>query len=316
MGEPLTSKLFTGPDVDEATKKKLQDCADGRPSEIVSHFSTSANRSGEHIRLVQEALKRAEARDPSLKLPSFAVDGFYSKEFADAVFEYKKQKNILNYAHKVDNIVGIKTIHSLDAEARGGKADHHDFPPSPGPKPVPRPRPVPAVKCVPEAECPTTQNFEATILMGASGGEVFNLARYWVNIRDTINNLSSLYLLTVGGVGASPLPVSGSIGGEPTPFATSRPCRVCNFGPAGSFGEATQSSKFNIALMSIQFRIGDGFPHMTLPFKVDTGFLSIPGGDLNVGKLTNITPCGKDGIGTGARRGFFSRGDLAGIESF
>src|SRR5262249_41636153 len=92
MGDLLTSKLFTGADVDDATKKKLQDCAHGRPREVASHFSTTANRSGSHIILVQEALKRAQARDPSLKLPPFAIDGVYSKDFADAVFVYKQQR--------------------------------------------------------------------------------------------------------------------------------------------------------------------------------------------------------------------------------
>jgi hypothetical protein len=152
MGEPLTSTLFTGPDVDNATKTKLQDCADGRPSEVASHFSTTANRSGKHIKLVQEALKRAQVRDPSLKLPAFTVDGVYSKNFADAVFAYKHQIGILNYAGKVDNIVGIKTIRSLDTESKGGKAHHREYP-KPVPKPIPpRPRPVP--NCVPDAECP------------------------------------------------------------------------------------------------------------------------------------------------------------------
>ncbi len=322
MGEPLTSKLFTGADVDDATKKKLQDRADSRPSEVASHFSTTANRSGSHIRLLQEALKRAQARDPSLKLPPFAVDGVYSKDFADAVFAYKQQKNSVKYAGSVDNIVGIKTIHSLDAEARGGKAYHHDLPPGPGPKPVPRPTPLPAAKCVPEAECPTSQSFEATIIMGGGGGEVVNVAKYWVNIRDTGSNLSSLYLLTVGGHGMSPLPASASDGGAPKPFATGKACKVCNFGPGGSFGQYTDlvlptllnvalPTLLNVALMWIQFRTGDGKLHTTSPFIVDTGLLTIHGGDVNVGRLENITRCGKDGIG--ARSGFFTKGDLAGI---
>ena len=323
MGDLLTSKLFTGADVDDATKKKLQDCAHGRPREVASHFSTTANRSGSHIILVQEALKRAQARDPSLKLPPFAIDGVYSKDFADAVFAYKQQRNILNFAGRVDNIVGIKTIHSLDAEARGGKANHHDFSPGPGPKPVPRPTPLPAAKCVPKAECPTSQSFEATIIMGGGGGEVVNVAKYWVNIRDADSNLSSLYLLTVGGYGMSPLPASACDGGAPKPFTTGKACKVCNFGPGGSFGQYTDlvlpmlrnvvlPRLRNVALMWIQFRTGDGKLHTTSPFIVDTGLLTIHGGDINVGRLENKTPCGKDGIR--ARRGVFTICDLAGIK--
>lgn len=322
MGEPPTSKLFTGADVDDTAKEKLQDCPDCRRREVASHSSTTANRSGSHIRLVQEALKRAQARDLSLKLPPFAVDGVYSKDFTDAVFAYKQRRNILNYAGRVDNIVDIKTIHSLDAEARGEKAYHHDFPARPGPKPVPRPTPLTAAKCVPEAQCPTSQSFEATIIMGGCGGDVFKAAKYWVNIRDTGSNLSSLYLLTIGGYGMPALRARASDGGAPKPFTTDKACKVCNFGPGGSFGQYTDlvlptlgdavlPMLRNVALMWIQFRTGDRKLHTTCPFIVHTGLLTIHGGDINVGRLENITPCGQDGIG--ARRGFFTKGDLAGI---
>jgi hypothetical protein len=182
--------------------------------------------------------------------------------------------------------------------------------------------PPPAAKCLPEAECPTSENFEATIIMGGTEGEIVNIAKYWVNIRDTDRNLSSLYLLTVGGYGMSPLPATVCVGGAPKPFTTGKACKVCNFGPGCSFGQYTDlvlptlrnaviPMLRNVALMWVQFRTGDGKLHTTSPFIVDTGLLAIHGSGINGGRLENKTPCGKDGIG--AKRGFFTKGDLAGI---
>jgi hypothetical protein len=50
-------------------------------------------------------------------MPVFSINSEYDKDVADAIEYYKKQKNILNYAGRIDRIVGIKTIHELDKEA-------------------------------------------------------------------------------------------------------------------------------------------------------------------------------------------------------
>ena len=65
-------------------------------------------------------------------------------------------------------------------------------------------------------------------------------------------------------------------------------------------------------MMSLKFRIGDGSFNMTAPFMVDTGVISIPGGDINGGKVNNVTPCGK--VGIRARRGLSNKFDLGGMK--
>jgi hypothetical protein len=108
----LQSRLFVG--ADPAVNEKLEACATGKPNEYSTHFTV--NQRGEHIRLVQVALRRASNRNPNWKIPSFEVNGIYSPAFAKAVFAYKAVKGIKNYASKIDDIVGIKTIRSLDAD--------------------------------------------------------------------------------------------------------------------------------------------------------------------------------------------------------
>jgi hypothetical protein len=123
----LTSELFT--QGDPATVRKLEDCATGRPNEVLSHFSQGANARGAHISRVQAALRNVQRLDPDLGIPEFEVNGVYDKAFADAVSVYKERRNIRNYANKIDNIIGIKTILSLDADAKRRKEE-----PPPKPK--------------------------------------------------------------------------------------------------------------------------------------------------------------------------------------
>jgi len=114
----LKSRLFLV--TDTATNDKLEACATGKPNEMSTHFTVQSR--GEHIRLVQVALSRVKNREPGLKIPEFKVDGNYSPDFARAVFAYKKARGIKNFSSNIDDIVGIKTILSLDKEegAQGG----------------------------------------------------------------------------------------------------------------------------------------------------------------------------------------------------
>jgi hypothetical protein len=125
----LTSELFT--QADPATVKKLEDCATGRPNEVLSHFSQGANARGAHISRVQAALRNVQQLEPDLGIPEFEVNGGYDKAFADAVSIYKERRNIRNYANKIDNIIGVKTIRSLDADAKRRKEE--PTPPAPQP---------------------------------------------------------------------------------------------------------------------------------------------------------------------------------------
>src|ERR1700704_4180726 len=105
MGE-LSSKLFTEGDADAV--KKLDNCATGRPTEVQSHFTHGMK--GEAIKKLQLALKNAKDMDPDppgllADMPVFSINSEYDKDVADAIEYYKKQKNILNYAGRIDRIV-------------------------------------------------------------------------------------------------------------------------------------------------------------------------------------------------------------------
>lgn len=125
----LKSKLFIL--TDPSTSDKLEACATGQPNEWSTHFAVNANANGEHIRLVQKALKRVRSAEPSLGLPEITVDGKYSQNFANAVKIYKKGRGIKNVAGKIDDIVGIKTLRRLDEDVDDG------IPPNPNPAPDP-----------------------------------------------------------------------------------------------------------------------------------------------------------------------------------
>jgi hypothetical protein len=122
----LSSILFISGDQD--TVKKLEDCATGQPSEVQSHFTI--HQTGEHIKKVQEALKSVHNKNPSLGITKFSVNGIYDQEFADAIRIYKTKRDIRNFANKIDDIIGIKTIRSLDQE---NKSDPSPTPPTPLP---------------------------------------------------------------------------------------------------------------------------------------------------------------------------------------
>jgi hypothetical protein len=283
----LSSKLFT--EGDPAVVKKLEDCATGRPSEVQSHFAQNANKEGEHIRRVQQALKNAQDLDPTLGIPPFEVNGKYDPTFARAVAAYKTKRGIYNYAHKIDDIIGIKTIQSLDNEAK--KHKQVDPPPKPV-KPDDRPRPAPF--CETDANLPTGQNFEITMLMGVSGGEVAEVAKFYFVIRDTINEFSALYLFRGGGAGFGVLPVSGSAAGKPSPFTTDFAVKVSRFGPAaimasftGQVPIAVSETRFSL---SYQVEGKKGLPQVPY-FSIDTGPISIPGASVHVGQFKLLTVC-------------------------
>ena len=127
----LNSKLFT--EGDPAVAKMLENCANGHPTQVQSHFSKTDNRSGEHIRKVQTALQQIQESEPALNIPRFEVNGVYDAAFALAVAAYKRGRSIRNFADRIDDVIGIKTIRQMD----------DDIAQSPQPEPRPLPR-VPA----------------------------------------------------------------------------------------------------------------------------------------------------------------------------
>lgn len=285
----LSSKLFT--EGDPAVVKKLEDCANGRPSEIQSHFR-EGSPGGEHIRRLQEALKKAAAADPDLKLPPFTENGVYDKAFADAIEVYKDKRDIRNFANKIDRIVGKKTIQELDKEATRRKQVNPDPRPV---KPNEVPRQIP--NCGKDSEIPTSQNFEITMLMGVSGGEVVEVLKMFFAIRDTTNGFSALYRMTAGGVGLGASPISPAVAGGPKPFNTDKPVQVTRFGPAALIRGITSPPPIILSFtqLSLSFRApgSRGLPQTPF-FTIDTGPISIPGVGVHGGVFSILTRCGSE----------------------
>lgn len=287
----LTSMLFT--QGDPTVVKKLEDCATGRPNEVASHFTTG--QSGEHIRRVQQALKNVQDLEPQLGIPAFEVNGVYDQAFAKAVAHYKERRGILNYAKKVDDIVGIKTIRSLDKDV---KQRRQPFPaPLPPRKPHAFPRPIP--NCVPDSDVPPSQEFDIRLLMGISGGEVGELAKFFFTIRDTTNGLSCLYEFRGGGVGLGASPITPAINGKTSHFSTNKPVRVTRFGPVAAMIGVTAPplvipvpALLSHTRISLSFKAegARGLP-ATPFFPVDTGDISIPGGSIHGAQFRVLTTC-------------------------
>jgi hypothetical protein len=267
---------------------------------VISHFTL--RQSGEHIRRVQQALKNVQEREPELGIPAFEVSGVYDEAFAKAIYVYKSKRGIRNYANKIDDIVGIKTIRSLDTDATRRKRE--EPPPRPK-KPSDFPRQLP--NCVPEANCPASKRFEVTLLVGVSGGEIAELSRYWFTVRDTVNGLSSLYLLTAFGAGLG-VPVTVSNGGGPRAFDTGDPVRVTRFGPGGGLASYTHLTSLpGIAILTLQYSADGAGLRMTTPMLIDTGDINIMGASIQVAKFSCLTTCHG---GPGAVRRVITRADL------
>jgi hypothetical protein len=129
----LKSPLFVN--TPQPTNDKLEACATGKPNEVSTHFTIG--ETGEHVRLVKQALKDYATKHPDEITTPFTVDRTYDKNFATAIGQFKTTRKppLLNFAGKIDEIVGIKTIRALDDTAAPG-------PPAPKPPPPPPPQPV------------------------------------------------------------------------------------------------------------------------------------------------------------------------------
>jgi hypothetical protein len=129
----LRSPLFVN--TPQPTKDKLEACATGKPNEISTHFTIG--ETGEHVRLVKQALKDYATKHPDEITAPFTVDRTYDKNFAIAIGQFKTTRKppLTNFAGKIDEIVGIKTIRALDDTAVPG-------PPAPKPPVPPPPQPV------------------------------------------------------------------------------------------------------------------------------------------------------------------------------
>jgi hypothetical protein len=302
----LVSKLFT--EGDPATVKKLEDCATGKPSEVQSHFKQGhANARGEHIRRVQEALALIRQREPGLGIPDFQVNGVYDDKTAKAVRAYKEKRGIRNYANRIDDVVGIKTIRSLDNDAR--LKPRVEPPPRPS-RPTVVPRPLPRIRpgsCLPDAECPTSREFVIQLIVGGTGGEILEAAFLTFMIQDQKHGLACLYSLSGGGVATPGLPINPMGAGSPRPFTTSIETKVTRFGPIGGITGVTIGppgspvDPHNVNLLSVLTfsftRPGSAIPAGTVILnRFDTGPISIQGAGIHGGRFKAHGIC-RGGLG-------------------
>jgi len=98
----LKSSLFSG-------NKRLADCAVSNPAHVTQ------GQSGDHVALIQCALVLTDDAD----IAEGELDAhLYGKSTAKAVLDYKTKRAIINksYQSKPDDIVGIMTIQTMDAE--------------------------------------------------------------------------------------------------------------------------------------------------------------------------------------------------------
>lgn len=123
MAYVLQSEYFKG-------SERLQNTANYDPQHVI------VGEHGDHVRRIHKALVKLgymQANDPD------CLSGQYLENTAKAVGRYKTDKNILNYANRIDEIVGIKTIRSLDEQLTKKPED-------PGKRDTPKPdTPVVAV---------------------------------------------------------------------------------------------------------------------------------------------------------------------------
>ena len=287
----LSSKLFTTGDA--GVVQSLENCAVGVPNEVQSHFNLG--KSGEDVRRLQEALTGVRESNPGLGIPAFAVNGIYDQQFANAVRVYKDKRQIRNFAGKIDDIIGVNTIRTLDRESKSGPPKVNPAPPSRPKTPGEVVRPL--GNCVADSDCPTSREFDIKLIAGATGGEVVELGLFFFSIRDTTNGLSAGYKFRTGGGGIGALPVSLAGGGATSHFTTSHPVRVTRFGPGANIRAATiplpvPGQVKSFAFLIISF-LAEGLvlPRLTFPFSVDTGPVEIPGVSIHAGPFSIIGQC-------------------------
>jgi hypothetical protein len=205
----LSSKLFTGEGIDDSTRQRLEGCALGG-NETLTHIAHGQR--GQHVRRVQEALSRIRESDPSLGIPSFSVNGVYDPAFAHAVYVYKQRRSILNYRGQIDDIVGTKTIRSLDLDLQPAKPKVQPSPTPPMPKkPGVFPKPD-GPGCVKDENCPTSQSFTVQVLTIVTAGEFLEGAVAQFRFRNTQNLLTADYEWTAFGVGPPGPPLKANTG--------------------------------------------------------------------------------------------------------
>ena len=222
----LNSKFLTYGD--KGLVRRLENCANGSPTEAASHF-TFGEKNADAVRRLQAALKALQEKDSSLSLPPFDVNGAYDRAFAKAVYAFKDARHIWNYANEIDDIIGRKTIKRIDDELADIEKNVPHVVPQPGHRPN-----LPSKGCVTDEECPTQTDFSIQLIAGGTAGELLEGGGHTFIVTDAGNRLSCVYVLEMIGVGTPGLPVNPSLNGKPVPFHTSSRTRITRFGPSGT----------------------------------------------------------------------------------
>jgi hypothetical protein len=111
--------------------EKLRNCEIKDTDHIGQFTFPVADRQGEHVRLIHEALNaflNGKERFDTITGPEFDNKTFGTRT-AQVVREFKTEKRLLNFQNQIDEIVGKKTVVELDKELP--PAD-----PGPGPNPT------------------------------------------------------------------------------------------------------------------------------------------------------------------------------------
>jgi peptidoglycan hydrolase-like protein with peptidoglycan-binding domain len=169
------------------------------------------------------------------------------------------------------------------------------------PNEFPRPTPRPVGSCVPDAECPLSQDFTIQLLFGATVGDIAEGTFFSFLIRDVTNRLQVVYSLTGAGVATPGLPVTPAVAGERVAFRTSKPVKVTCFGPVGAITSLTIPNPVLpfikplpvFAALTFSFHdSGSLLPSgsVVIP-KFDTGPISIPGAGIHAGHFESHGVC-------------------------
>lgn len=94
----------------EPTRRRLQQCLASDTSNI-----RPGAPGGDHVKAIQQALRKLRLRIPDLKLPEIKdKDGEYGIDTTAAVLRYKSERHIVREGQPLDPIVGRMTLTALD----------------------------------------------------------------------------------------------------------------------------------------------------------------------------------------------------------
>jgi hypothetical protein len=149
------------------------------------------------------------------------------------------------------------------------------------PPPPPPPRPVPTAP-------PTNTAFKLKVHAEIQAGEGGIGEQIYIQIWDVRNSLTTFYVYTGGGIGASPLPVGGTLAGPWNDFTTTGPLGVAEFGGPARFTSAG-AGPWTLNYLNMM-----GMPRGTAtvpnPLDLSTGFTMGIGGSSTVGGMVPVDP--------------------------